>query len=72
MGYEESQPRLDLNLLPVGTEPMGGQKATDAISKTLAAVSPGQMQDVMAGMKVSFGSFTYLLHDLALYRSRRC
>lgn len=28
-------------------------KSTDAISKTLAAVTPGQMQDVMAGMKVS-------------------
>ena len=30
----------------------GTQRATDVISKTLAAISPGQLQDVMAGMKV--------------------
>lgn len=47
-------PPVDLGLLPPGTEAYG-VKATDAISKTLAAVSPGQMQDVMAGMKVSAG-----------------
>jgi cleavage stimulation factor subunit 2 len=44
--------KVDLGMLPPGVE-VGGQKATDAISKTLAAISPGQMQDVMAGMKVS-------------------
>jgi len=43
--------RLDLHLLPPGQD-VPGQRATDAISKTLAAISPGQMQDVMAGMKV--------------------
>lgn len=42
--------RVDLHLLPTGQEVSG--KATDAISKTLAAIPPGQMQDVMAGMKV--------------------
>jgi hypothetical protein len=46
--------KVDFNLLPPGVE-VGGQKATDAISKTLAAISPGQMQDVMAGMKVGCG-----------------
>lgn len=42
---------VDLNLLPTGQDTPG--KATDAISKTLAVINPGQMQDVMAGMKVS-------------------
>lgn len=37
---------------PPGQELLPGQKATDAITKTLAAISPGQMQDVMANMKV--------------------
>lgn len=45
---------MDLDLLPPGQELGPGQKATDAISQTLAAISPGQMQDVMAGMKVSW------------------
>ncbi|WWD15639.1 hypothetical protein CI109_100061 [Kwoniella shandongensis] len=44
--------RVDLNLLPQGVEVGMGQKATDVISKTLAAISPGQMQDVMASMKM--------------------
>ena len=44
--------RVDLHLLPPGQEVLG-QKATDAISNTLAAIRPGEMQDVMAGMKVS-------------------
>ncbi|CAD6587555.1 MAG: hypothetical protein TREMPRED_004782 [Tremellales sp. Tagirdzhanova-0007] len=42
--------RVDIQLLPPGQD-LPGQKATDAITKTLAAISPGQMQDVMAGMK---------------------
>lgn len=50
----EPQPRLDLGMLPPGVDVLPNMgKSTDAISKTLAAVSPGQMQDVMAGMKVS-------------------
>ncbi len=49
----DSPPPIDHGLLPPGTEPGPGQKATDAISKTLAEVNPGQMQEVMAGMKVS-------------------
>ncbi|KAK8870067.1 hypothetical protein IAR55_000637 [Kwoniella newhampshirensis] len=43
--------RVDLNMLPPGVDVGMGQKATDVISKTLAAISPGQMQDVMASMK---------------------
>jgi hypothetical protein len=57
--------RVDLGLLPPGQEPGMGVKSMDAISKTLAAVSPGQMQDVMSGMKVGLYSccdITQLLH----------
>lgn len=51
MGGGGGAPPVDLGMLPQGKDAHGG-KATDAISATLAAVSPGQMQDVMAGMKV--------------------
>ncbi|CAK9783169.1 RNA-binding domain-containing protein [Cutaneotrichosporon oleaginosum] len=50
-GRSDSPAPIDHSLLPPGTEPGPGQKATDAISKTLAEVNPGQMQEVMAGMK---------------------
>jgi cleavage stimulation factor subunit 2 len=43
---------IDYSQLPQGIDPPPGQKATDAISKTLAEINPGQMQEVMAGMKV--------------------
>jgi hypothetical protein len=52
-GMPRDAGRVDLSALPPGQVLPVGQKATDAISKTLAAVSPGQMQDVMAAMKVS-------------------
>lgn len=52
---------IDMSLLPPGQDPPPGQKATDAISKTLAEVNPGQMQEVMAGMKVGNGSFLLML-----------
>ncbi|ODN72677.1 hypothetical protein L202_08116 [Cryptococcus amylolentus CBS 6039] len=42
---------LDLRLVPQGVELPPGEKAVDAISKTLAAINPGQMQDVMTSMK---------------------
>lgn len=42
---------MDLNQLPPGQDLGPGQKATDAISKTLADVNPGQMQEVMASVK---------------------
>lgn len=45
--------RIDLGMLPPGQDVPPGVKATDVISKTLAAIQPGQMQEVMAGMKVS-------------------
>ena len=53
---------VDVNLLPPGQELGGGEKATDVISKTLAAISPGQMQDVMSGMKVG-GSWAWRDRD---------
>lgn len=49
---------MDMSSLPHGVDPPPGQKATDAISKTLAEVNPGQMQEVMAGMKVCIPSGT--------------
>lgn len=45
--------RVDLGLLPPGQDLPRGESAMDQISRTLASVSPGQMQDVMTGMKVS-------------------
>lgn len=38
--------------VPPGTDPLPGQKATDAISETLGRLQPGELQEVMAGMKV--------------------
>ena len=46
-------PSVDVNLVPPGYDVPPGQNATDAISKTLAGINPGEMQAVMAGMKVS-------------------
>jgi cleavage stimulation factor subunit 2 len=46
-------PRVDLNMLPPGIELPRGESALDSITKTLAGIAPGQLQDVMAGMKVS-------------------
>nr|XP_019013206.1 uncharacterized protein I206_01271 [Kwoniella pini CBS 10737]OCF51987.1 hypothetical protein I206_01271 [Kwoniella pini CBS 10737] len=43
--------RVDLSALPEGSPVPLGSNPTDSISKTLAAVTPGQMQDVMASMK---------------------
>ncbi|WOO83402.1 putative RNA-binding protein [Vanrija pseudolonga] len=37
--------------VPPGTDPLPGQKATDAISETLGRLQPGELQEVMAGMK---------------------
>ncbi|BEJ11819.1 hypothetical protein CspHIS471_0202790 [Cutaneotrichosporon sp. HIS471] len=50
-GRRDSPTPIEHSLMPQGTEVGPGQKATDAISKTLAEVNPGQMQEVMAGMK---------------------
>lgn len=36
---------------PPGQDLAPGQKATDAISQTLASINPGQMQEVMSNMK---------------------
>jgi len=82
-GYQDQPPsgspfggppvqRVDLNLLPHGQESLGG-KATDAISKTLAAVSPGQMQDVMSGMKVSLQPYSsFVLITMFVHNPKGC
>lgn len=54
-------PRVDLGMVPPGIDLPRGENAMDNISRTLADVSPGQMQDVMAGMKVCHLSFVPLL-----------
>lgn len=41
-----------MNLLPPGQDVPPGQKATDVISKTLASIPPGKLEDVLTGMKV--------------------
>jgi cleavage stimulation factor subunit 2 len=46
--------RVDLSALPPGQDLPRGENAMDQISRTLASIRPGEMQDVMAGMKVSF------------------
>ena len=55
--------RVDFGILPPGIDLPRGEKALDQITKTLAEISPGQLQDVMAGMKVSLAlsSFFHLL-----------
>ncbi|OCF55048.1 hypothetical protein L486_07158 [Kwoniella mangroviensis CBS 10435] len=52
-GYDAGPPvnRVDLSALPEGAPLPHAANATDSISKTLATVTPGQMQDVMASMK---------------------
>ncbi|KAL7422099.1 hypothetical protein Q5752_002742 [Cryptotrichosporon argae] len=42
---------LDVGALGPGTEPPPGVSGTDAISRMIATISPGQLQDVMASMK---------------------
>lgn len=44
---------MDLGALPQGQDLPKGENAMDQISRTLANIRPGEMQDVMAGMKVS-------------------
>lgn len=47
-------PGVNMNMLPPGQDVPPGQKATDVISKTLASIPPGKLEDVLTGMKVSF------------------
>jgi hypothetical protein len=44
---------MDFGMLPPGIDLPRGEKALDQITKTLAEIPAGQLQDVMAGMKVS-------------------
>lgn len=53
--------------LPAGVDLPRGVKAADNISKTLAAISPGQLQEVMANMKVGVGSRAALMPDVGGY-----
>ncbi|ORY23696.1 hypothetical protein BCR39DRAFT_548802 [Naematelia encephala] len=54
--YGADDIRVDMSLLPPGVDPLPGQKSTDAISKTLAGINPGQMQEVMNSMKTLIAS----------------
>ncbi|GHJ84142.1 hypothetical protein NliqN6_0544 [Naganishia liquefaciens] len=42
---------VNMGMLPPGQDLAGGQKATDAISKTLASIPPGKLEEVLTGMK---------------------
>jgi cleavage stimulation factor subunit 2 len=42
---------VQLNLLPPGQEVPPGERATDVISKTLASIPPGKLEEVLLGMK---------------------
>ncbi len=44
--------RLDLSALPPGQDIPPGVKATDVISKTLASIPPGKLEEVLLQMKV--------------------
>lgn len=61
---------VDFGMLPPGKEPIN-QRATDAITATLAAVPPGQMQDVMASVKVCTASLTFVPSYGALLFARK-
>lgn len=52
---------MDFGMLPPGIDLPRGEKALDQITKTLAEISPGQLQDVMAGMKVGPDLFSFSL-----------
>lgn len=47
---------VNMNMLPPGQDVPMGQKATDVISKTLASIPPGKLEEVLTGMKVRSGS----------------
>ena len=55
---------MDFGMLPPGIDLPRGEKALDQITKTLAEIPAGQLQDVMAGMKVSPDTsfFTFILY----------
>ncbi|KAJ9091264.1 hypothetical protein QFC19_009174 [Naganishia cerealis] len=42
---------INLGLLPPGQDVPQGMKATDVISKTLASIPPGKLEEVLTGMK---------------------
>lgn len=42
---------INMNLLPPGQDLPPGERATDTISKTLASIPPGKMEEVLVGMK---------------------
>lgn len=43
---------INLGMLPPGQDVPPGMKATDVISKTLASIPPGKLEEVLTGMKV--------------------
>jgi hypothetical protein len=64
--------RMDFGMLPPGIDLPRGEKALDQITKTLAEISPGQLQDVMAGMKVSSDPFSLSTSSLSSYGRVPC
>lgn len=46
-------PGVNMNMLPPGQDVPPGERATDVISKTLASIPPGKLEEVLMGMKVS-------------------
>ncbi|KAJ9093426.1 hypothetical protein QFC21_006457 [Naganishia friedmannii] len=50
MGAGQGQ-GINLGMLPPGQDVPPGMKATDVISKTLASIPPGKLEEVLTGMK---------------------
>jgi len=43
---------VNMNMLPPGQDVPPGERATDVITKTLASIPPGKLEEVLMGMKV--------------------
>ncbi|KAJ9120920.1 hypothetical protein QFC22_002855 [Naganishia vaughanmartiniae] len=52
---------INLGMLPPGQDVPPGMKATDVISKTLASIPPGKLEEVLTGMKVSVSVRSFCL-----------
>lgn len=52
-GPGTAAPGVNMNMLPPGQDLPMGERATDVISKTLASIPPGKLEEVLMGMKVS-------------------
>lgn len=50
-GPVTAAPGVNMNMLPPGQDLPMGERATDVISKTLASIPPGKLEEVLMGMK---------------------